>query len=151
MNGFHYSFLQVVFFFVFIRTKHFVLVESHLNAQMLLRHAVKFFLPFLGTLPGFEIYFNEIKDNCLHKLHGLLPPRNLSTVSLRKKRAFNVPLTLQRQQAVIFIQIYQVFIKEQCHDRLGCPRGNHLAQFGCPIVILVVRDNRTTVNFEPCF
>ena len=39
-----------------------------------------------------ERLFNEIKDNSLHKLHGLLPPRNLSTVALRKKRAFNVPL-----------------------------------------------------------
>ena len=34
---------------------------------------------------------NDIKDNCLHKLHCLLPPRNFSTVALRKKRAFNVP------------------------------------------------------------
>ena len=39
-----------------------------------------------------ERLFNEIKDNSLHKLHGLLPPRNLSTVALRRKRAFNVPL-----------------------------------------------------------
>ena len=38
-----------------------------------------------------ERLFNEIKDNSLHKLHGLLPPRNLSTVALRRKRAFNVP------------------------------------------------------------
>ena len=39
-----------------------------------------------------ERLFNEIKDNSLHKLHGLLPPRNLITVALRRKRAFNVPL-----------------------------------------------------------
>ena len=39
-----------------------------------------------------ERLFNEIKDNSLHKLHGLLPPRNLSTVALRSKRVFNVPL-----------------------------------------------------------
>ena len=38
-----------------------------------------------------ERLFNEIKDNRLHKLHGLLPPRNLSTVALRRKHAFNVP------------------------------------------------------------
>ena len=29
-----------------------------------------------------ERLFNEIKDNSLHKLHGLLPPRNLSTLSI---------------------------------------------------------------------
>ena len=39
-----------------------------------------------------ERLFNEIKDNSLPKLHGLLPPRNLSTVALRRKRAFNVPI-----------------------------------------------------------
>ena len=39
-----------------------------------------------------ERLFNEIKDNSLHKLHGLLPPRDLSTVALRRKRAFNIPL-----------------------------------------------------------
>ena len=38
-----------------------------------------------------ERLFNEIKDNSLHKLHGILPPRNLSTVALRRKHAFNVP------------------------------------------------------------
>ena len=38
-----------------------------------------------------ERLFNEIKDNSLHKLHGLLPPCNLSTVALRRKCAFNVP------------------------------------------------------------
>ena len=35
-----------------------------------------------------ERLFIEIKDNSLHKLHGLLPPRNLSTVTLRRKHAF---------------------------------------------------------------
>ena len=35
--------------------------------------------------------FSEIKDNICHKLHGLLPLCNLSTVALRRKRAFNVP------------------------------------------------------------
>ena len=39
-----------------------------------------------------ERLFNEIKDNSLPKLHGLLPPRNLSTVALTRKRAFNVPI-----------------------------------------------------------
>ena len=39
-----------------------------------------------------ERLFNEIKDNSLPKLHGLLPPRNLSTVALRRKHAFNVPI-----------------------------------------------------------
>ena len=39
-----------------------------------------------------ERLFNEIKDNSLPKLHGLLPPSNLSTVALRRKRAFNVPI-----------------------------------------------------------
>ena len=38
-----------------------------------------------------ECLFNEIKDNSLHKLHGLLLPHNLSTVALRRKHAFNVP------------------------------------------------------------
>ena len=37
-----------------------------------------------------ERLFNEIKDNSLHKLHGILPPRNLSIVALRRKHAFNV-------------------------------------------------------------
>ena len=38
-----------------------------------------------------ERLFSEIKDNTCHKLHGLLPSCNLSTVALRRKRAFNVP------------------------------------------------------------
>ena len=38
-----------------------------------------------------ERLFNEIKDNSCQKLHGLLPSRNLSTVALRRKHAFNVP------------------------------------------------------------
>ena len=38
-----------------------------------------------------EHLFSEIKDNTCHKLHGLLPSCNLSTVALRRKRAFNVP------------------------------------------------------------
>ena len=33
----------------------------------------------------------DYKDDSLHKLHGLLPPRNLSTVALGRKHAFNVP------------------------------------------------------------
>ena len=38
-----------------------------------------------------ERLFNEIRDNSCYKLHGLLPSRNLSSVALRRKRAFNVP------------------------------------------------------------
>ena len=38
-----------------------------------------------------ERLFSEIKDNTCHKLHGLLPSSNLSTVALRRNRAFNVP------------------------------------------------------------
>ena len=39
--------------------------------------------------------------------------------------------------------------KDWYNCRLGCPRGNHSAQFGCPILISVVCDNATTINFEP--
>ena len=38
-----------------------------------------------------ERLFSEIKDITCHKLHGFLPSCNLSTVALRRKRAFNVP------------------------------------------------------------
>ena len=38
-----------------------------------------------------ERLFSEIKDNTCHKLHGLLPSYNLSTVALRRKRTFNEP------------------------------------------------------------
>ena len=39
-----------------------------------------------------ERLFNEIKDNSLHKLHGLFRPRNSSTIAFRRKRAFNLPI-----------------------------------------------------------
>ena len=38
-----------------------------------------------------ERIFNEIRDNSCHKLHGLLASNNLSSVALRRKRAFIVP------------------------------------------------------------
>ena len=37
-----------------------------------------------------ERLFSEIKDNTCHELHGLLPSCYLTTVTLRRKRAFNV-------------------------------------------------------------
>ena len=50
-----------------------------------------------------ERLFNEIKDDSLHKLHGLLPPRNLSTVALRRKHAFNVPFCKTKRVMNSFI------------------------------------------------
>ena len=50
-----------------------------------------------------ERLFNEIKDNSFHKLHGLLPPRNLSTVALRRKHAFNVPFCKTKRLMNSFI------------------------------------------------
>ena len=38
---------------------------------------------------------NKLSSNALvpgHKLHKLLPPRNVSSVDLRKKRVFNLPV-----------------------------------------------------------
>ena len=50
-----------------------------------------------------ERLFNGIKDNSLHKLHGLLPPRNLSIVVLRRKHAFNVPFCKTKRLMNSFI------------------------------------------------
>ena len=72
------------------------------------RHALRIIFPGLGYQEAFkecnittlhqrrqwltERLFNGIKDNSLPKLHGLFPPRNLSTVALRRKCAFKVPI-----------------------------------------------------------
>ena len=100
------SFLNEVLFH--LKLSQFLLPSQWIMLEKIQRRAIRIIFPDLGYQEALkecnittlhqrrqwltERLFNEIKDNSLHKLHGLLPPRNLSTVALRRKRAFNVPL-----------------------------------------------------------
>ena len=39
-----------------------------------------------------ESLFKEINDNDDHRLHSLLPPRNTSEKTLRRRRTYNIPI-----------------------------------------------------------
>ena len=62
---------------------------------------------------------NKLFSNALvpgHKLHKLLPPRNVSSVDLRKKRVFNLPVVrtdrCHNSSAVISFIIHARFVKK---------------------------------------
>jgi hypothetical protein len=48
-------------------------------------------------------HFHEIESNDSHRLHNLLPPRNLNHFSLRTKHKFNVNFQTERHMKTFIV------------------------------------------------